>query len=128
MTHSPRAFPWEKAPPVGACHVTRRRCRLTRGRQPRPRSCLRKGCGRKYQPRCRNQRYCQEPDCLRLIQRWQAARRQAKHRQSAAARAKHSQAERRAASEPSPLPKPVRTQKLRLRVVTEQNLFFTSLM
>ena len=94
MRHSPRAFPWEKAAPVGACHVTRRRCRLTRGRRPRLRSCLRKGCGRKYQPRCRNQRYCQDPDCLRLIQQWQAARRQAKHRQSAAAKAKHAQAER----------------------------------
>ena len=53
-------------------------------RRPRPRICLRKGCGRKYQPRRWNQRYCQDPECLREVRRWQAARRQAKRRQDAA--------------------------------------------
>jgi hypothetical protein len=66
--------------------------------------CLRKGCGRKYQPRRPNQRYCQEPECLRLLRRWQAARRQAKRRQDEAAKAQHAQAQRarrqRAASSP----------------------------
>ena len=51
-------------------------------------------CRRKYQPRCRNQRYCQEPECLRQVRRWQAARRQAKRRQDADVRAQHAQAEK----------------------------------
>ena len=58
--------------------------------------CLRKGCGRKYQPRRWNQRYCQDPECLREVRRWQAARRQAKRRQDAASRARHAQAEKAA--------------------------------
>ena len=56
--------------------------------------CLRKGCGRKYQPRRWNQRYCQDPECLRLVRRWQAARRQAERRQDEAAKAQHAEAER----------------------------------
>jgi hypothetical protein len=79
---------------VGACQSTKNQRRLARVRQPRARICLRKGCGRKYQPRCSNQRYCQEPHCLRQVHRWQAARRQAKHRQGLAAKAWHAQAER----------------------------------
>ena len=46
---------------------------------------MRKGCGREYQPRRWNQRYCQDPECQREIRRWQAARRQARRRQDAAA-------------------------------------------
>jgi hypothetical protein len=65
-----------------------------RCRRPRTRVCLRKGCGRKYQPRCPNQRYCQDPECLRLLRRWQAARRQAHRRQDEAVKAQHAQAER----------------------------------
>ena len=38
--------------------------------------CLRKGCGRIFHPLRWNQRYCQDPDCLRLVRRWQAAKRQ----------------------------------------------------
>ena len=55
---------------------------------------MRKGCGREYQPRRWNQRYCQEPECRRQVRRWQAVRRQAKHRQEADAKARHAQAER----------------------------------
>ncbi len=55
---------------------------------------MRKGCGREYQPRRWNQRYCQEPECLRQVRQWQAARRQAKHRQDAEAKVRHAQAER----------------------------------
>ena len=55
---------------------------------------MRKGCGRTYQPRCWNQRYCQEPECLRQVRQWQAARRQTKHRQAAEAKARHAQAEK----------------------------------
>ena len=69
-------------------------CRCRSGpRRPRARICLRKGCGRKYQPRRWNQRYCQDPECLRLVRRWQAARRQARRRQDDAVKAQHADAE-----------------------------------
>jgi hypothetical protein len=81
----------------------------TSPRRPRPRLCLRKGCGRKYQPRRWNQRYCQDPECLRLVRRWQAAKRQAKRRQDEGAKSQHAEAERvrrqRIPSSPQP-PKP----------------------
>jgi hypothetical protein len=79
---------------VGTLHVKRKSHCPARRRRPRPRHCLRKGCGRKYQPRRWNQRYCQEPECRRQVRRWQAARRQAKHRQEDDAKARHAQAER----------------------------------
>ncbi len=63
-------------------------------RRPRTRICLRKGCGRQYQPRRWNQRYCQDSECLRLVRRWQAARRQAKRRQDETAKTQHAQAQR----------------------------------
>ena len=92
--HSPRAFPLGVAAPVGALHGTHRHSRLPRARRPRPRTCFRKGCGRKYQPRCWNQRYCQDPECLRQVRRWMAARRQAKRRRDKRVRAQHAQAEK----------------------------------
>jgi len=58
------------------------------------RICLRKGCGRKYEPRCWNQRYCQDAECQRQVRRWQAARRQAKRRLDAEAKAQHAEAQR----------------------------------
>jgi hypothetical protein len=79
---------------MGACQRTDKCGGSTRGRRPRPRTCLRKGCGRQYQPRRWNQRYCQEPECLRQVRQWQAARRQAKHRQAAEAKSRHAQAEK----------------------------------
>jgi hypothetical protein len=82
------------APPVGAHHVKAKHPRLARGRRPRPRPCLRKGCGRQYQPRCWNQRYCQDPECQRELRRWQAARRQAKRRQDPRVKVRHAQAEK----------------------------------
>jgi hypothetical protein len=101
---SPRAVPWERAP-VG-CRHDKPNCRC---RRPRTRVCLRKGCGRKYQPQCWNQRYCQDPECLRLVRRWQAAKRQAKRRQDEAAKSQHAEEERarrqRATSSPQ-APKP----------------------
>lgn len=45
-----------------------------------PRPCLRKGCGRTFVPRRWNQRYCREPECLLLLRRWQAAKRQQRRR------------------------------------------------
>jgi hypothetical protein len=81
-----------------------------RPRRPRPRICLRKGCGRRYQPRRWNQRYCQDPECLRLVRRWQAAQRQARRRQDDSAKAQHAEAQRarrqRAQSVPQPLKQP----------------------
>jgi len=89
LARSPRAVPWERAP-VGHRH-DKPKCRC---RRPRTRVCLRKGCGRKYQPRRWNQHYCQDPECLRLVRRWQAARRQAQRRQDEAAKAQHAETER----------------------------------
>jgi hypothetical protein len=56
--------------------------------------CLRKGCGQKYLPRCWNQHYCQDPECLREVRRWQAAKRQAKRRLDEAVKTQHAEAER----------------------------------
>jgi hypothetical protein len=92
-SHSPRAFPVGVAPPVGTRQGTGKHSRSARGRRPRRRTCLRKGCKRQYQPRSWNQRYCQDPQCLRLVRQWQAARRQAKRRQDAAVKAQHAQAQ-----------------------------------
>ena len=79
---------------MGASHVKSQHPPPARRRRGRPRICFRKGCGRTYQPRRWNQRYCQEPECQRQRRRWQAARRQAKHRQSPEAKARHAHAER----------------------------------
>lgn len=58
------------------------------------RTCLRKGCGRRYRARQWNQRYCGEPECRREVRRWQATRRQRARRASAEGREKHAAAER----------------------------------
>lgn len=79
---------------MGVCQGTGKLGCSARGRRPRLRTCLRKGCGRQYQPRGWNQRYCQDPECLRQVRQWQAARRQAKHRQAAEAKSRHAQAEK----------------------------------
>ena len=79
---------------MGSCHHKPKCRRCASGRRPRARICLRKGCGRKYQPRCWNQRYCQDPECQRQVRRWQAARRQAKRRLDAEAKAQHAEAQR----------------------------------
>jgi hypothetical protein len=104
FVRSPRAAPWERAPVGHHHHKPNCRCR-----RPRMRVCLRKGCGRKYKPRCCNQRYCQDAECQRLVKRWQAAKRQAKRRQDQAAKSQHAEAERarRQRSPSSPqVPKP----------------------
>jgi hypothetical protein len=88
------SFPLGVTAPVGTLHGTHRHSRLPRARQPRRRTCFRKGCGRKYQPRCWNQRYCQDPECLRKVRRWQAARGQAERRRDACVKARHAQAEK----------------------------------
>lgn len=57
------------------------------------RTCLRKGCDRVFHPARWNQRYCREPDCLREVHRWQAAKRQRVYRRSPANRQRHAEAE-----------------------------------
>lgn len=79
---------------MGCGHDKPNRRRRTSARRPRPRLCLRKGCGRQYQPRRWNQRYCQDAECLRLVRRWLAARRQAKRRQDDAAKTEHAEKQR----------------------------------
>jgi len=80
--------------PVEHCQFTAK-CRCSASpRRPRTRVCLRKGCGRRYQARRWNQRYCQDPECLRQLRRWQAAQRQARRRQDDAFKAEHAAAER----------------------------------
>lgn len=71
------------------------------------RICLRKGCGRRFQARRYNQRYCQDPECRREVRRWQAAKRQRKCRSQSEGRQRHAEAERqrrkrRAAEVPKP--------------------------
>jgi hypothetical protein len=60
-----------------------------RGRRLGWRTCLRKGCGRRFQARRHNQRYCREPECLAELRRWQAAKRQHKRREGAEGRQQH---------------------------------------
>jgi hypothetical protein len=59
----------------------------------RPRVCLRKGCQRTFLPRRWNQRYCQDPECLREVRRWLAAKRQRAHRLDPEHRQRHAAAE-----------------------------------
>jgi len=66
----------------------------TRAPRFRPRVCLRKGCGRIYQPRRWNQRYCQDHECMNLVRRWQAAKRQQERRSRSHIRQEHAAAER----------------------------------
>lgn len=76
----------QKSTSAGGGRTSRRRLRLRR--------CLRKGCDHSYQPRRWNQRYCQDPECQRELRRWQAAKRQQRHRNGEPVRAKHAAAER----------------------------------
>jgi hypothetical protein len=77
-----------------------------RCRRPRPRICLRQGCGQKYQPRRWNQRYCQDPECLRAVRRWQAAKRQAQRRADEAVKVQHAAAQRARRQSAKSVPQP----------------------
>jgi hypothetical protein len=66
----------------------------TKRRRPRPRVCLRKACGRRYTPRRWNQRYCQDPECLREVRRWHSRQRQQRRRADPEVRQRHRHAER----------------------------------
>ena len=66
----------------------------TSGRRLGLRICLRRGCHRTYRARRWNQRYCQDPECLKLVRRWQVAKRQQQRRQQPEVRQAHAAAER----------------------------------
>lgn len=95
---------------MGNHHVKEEPCPKARARRPRERTCVNKKCGRKYHARRWNQRYCQDPECLREVNRWLAARRQAERRKADPAKTQHAQAEKvrrqRAKSVPKDVPKP----------------------
>lgn len=79
---------------MGQQHLTTQPDASTRAGRLGGRLCLRKGCGRWFQPRRWNQRYCQEPDCLREVKRWQAAKRQRQRRATPEGRQRHAVEER----------------------------------
>jgi hypothetical protein len=79
---------------VGQSQFTSRRQASASTRGLRPRVCLRKDCARVYQPRRWNQRYCQEPECLKEVRRWQNAQRQEQRRRRPEVREQHATAER----------------------------------
>ena len=84
----------EQQPPMGHVEHTTVAGTSTRGRRLGWRTCLRKGCGRRYQAQHWRQRYCRKPDCLRELRRWQAAKRQRKRRATAEGRERHAREER----------------------------------
>ena len=104
-----RTAPLGVDPPVGHSQCTTPRSVSASTRRLRPRVCLRKGCGRVYQPRRWNQRYCQDPVCLKEVRRWQNAQRQQARRlrpevrqQQAAAERQRRQRRRQARAGPTP--------------------------
>ena len=90
-----RAAPLGTRPPVGHLQHTLCLCSSASGRRLGHRVCLRKGCGGIFRAQCWNQRYCQDPTCLKLVHRWQAAKRQKARRRCPEVRAAHAAAERR---------------------------------
>jgi len=58
------------------------------------RTCLRKGCGRRFRPSRRNQAYCQDAGCLREVRRWRARKRQRRWRERAEVQARRRLAEK----------------------------------
>lgn len=80
LTRASRAAPAGARPPLGQDQHTFPPSVPTRSSRFPPRMCLRKGCGRIFHPGRWNQRYCQDPGCLRLVRRWQAAKRQRQRR------------------------------------------------
>jgi hypothetical protein len=87
----PRAAPQGVSPPLG--HRQDSSCTLPLAS--RGRVCLRKGCGRIYQPSRWNQRYCGDSECRRLVRRWQAAKRQQQRRRRPEVRQQQAAAEQR---------------------------------
>lgn len=78
---------------MGTTHDTRNSPKSSAPRRRRWRSCLRKGCGRKFFARVWNQRYCQDLHCLRQVRRWLAAKRQERRRSTEEGKKRHREAE-----------------------------------
>jgi hypothetical protein len=97
---------------VGNHHVKEKRRPKARARCPRERTCVNKKCGRKYHARRWNQRYWQDPECLREVNRWLAARRQVKRRKADAAKTQHAQAEKARRQQAKSVPKDVQKPEL----------------
>ena len=74
-------------------HTSSAPCSPSAGRF-RDRTCHRRRCGRVFLPRQWNQRYCQQPECLRELRRWQATKRQRQRRSQPVVRQQHAHAER----------------------------------
>lgn len=97
---------------MGNHHVKEKRRPKARARRPRKRTCANKKCGRKYQAGRWNQRYCQDPECMREVDRWLAARRQGKRREAGTAKAQHAQAEKARRQQAKSVPKDVQKPEL----------------
>ena len=98
MASSPGG-PREWQPPMGRAQDTNEASqsaseRRAENRRLGWRTCLRKGCGRRYRARQWNQWYCQDPECLRSVRRWHATRRQRARRAASEGRENHAEAER----------------------------------
>jgi hypothetical protein len=89
-----RAAPTGVAAPMGQLqHTSSAPCSPRAGRF-RARKCHRQHCGCVFVPRQWNQRYCQQPECLRELRRWQATKRQRERRSQPSVRQQHAEAER----------------------------------
>lgn len=89
-----RAAPSGALPPLGQLQDNSSPYRSASRRRLGPRVCLRKGCDESFQPRCWRQRYCQQPECLREVRRWQAAKRQQQRRRRPEVRQEQAAAQR----------------------------------
>jgi len=90
----PRAAPTGAPPPMGQAQPNASTRPLPSTPRFPPRTCHRRGCGHVFPPRTWNQRYCQRPECLRELHRWQAAQRQRQRRQQAEKRQQDAAAQR----------------------------------
>ena len=129
VTHSPRAFPWEIEPPVGNHHVKEKHRPKARARRPRAADLP--------EQRVRTQvpAAALEPALLPgsgMPARGPTAGRRRSGRLNVARtttpKPSTPRQRKRAASRPSPRPRSLRIQNLRRRVVTQQKVFFPSVM
>lgn len=80
---------------MGRAHASERRTGEHSNRQPRRRRCLNKLCERPFTAGVWNQRYCQDPSCLREVERWLARKRKERERETEAGREANREATRR---------------------------------
>ena len=89
----PRADPEGAVPPVGQTNPTSAR-KQSKRRKPRPRTCLGKGCDRRFEPRSWNHRYCHDPECRKRVKRWMDRKRQERRRSTEEGKRAHREAEK----------------------------------